>query len=256
MNIGIIYFSGTGNTQWVVNYIYDKVSKMETQSEMFNIAESDKTDFTEYDNILLAHPVYGANIPPIVLRKIRGYRFNENVKISILATYGYVNALGIFKEAEELGFKIHSYINIKMFNNISTPGLKSKILPLGKREKLRKRTENKIDRKVLKLVNGQRIIDGVGPYLVAGKFIKNITKDKIYDNYRRLSVDKNICSDCFTCINNCPANAIEKVNEEYIFNNSCTACMRCYNNCPAAAVIIDRVFADPKVYKRYKGPWK
>ena len=256
MNIGFIYFSGTGNTKWVVEYIHNEIEKIGIPSKIYNLAKNHKKDFTEFDNIMIAHPVYGANIPPIVLDKIRNYKFKDNANISIIATYGYVNALGIFKEAKDLRVRIYSYLNIKMFNNISTTKLKSKILSLDRREKLRKKIEKKIDRKITILLKGKRIIDGVGPYLIPGKLIKKIAKDRINDNYKRLSVDQEKCINCMRCIINCPTTAIEKINEEYIFNKNCTSCMRCYNNCPNSAIVIDGVFADPNVYKRYLGPWK
>ena len=38
------------------------------------------------------------------------------------------------------------------------------------------------------------------------------------------------------------------------FTLSCTACIRCYNFCSTYDIYHEGKYADPNVYKRYKGP--
>jgi ferredoxin len=207
------------------------------------------------DAVLLAHPIYGANLPRIVGERLDGLVLAKGTRLSVLATFGYANALGPFREAKTLGRRIHSYFNLRMFNNLSTPKLRTDLVPLETRLGKKAGLEARLDRILERLLRGSRRLEGVGPQLLAGLAIGRLTRRGLRDNYKSLSVDGKRCTLCLRCVASCPASALAYQNGVFSFGAGCSACMRCYNSCPASAILLDGVWADPRIYTRYKGPW-
>ncbi len=58
------------------------------------------------------------------------------------------------------------------------------------------------------------------------------------------SVDKNLCTSCRYCVENCPSGNIEMVQDSRngknypIWNNDCIYCFRCINYCPEEAILL------------------
>ena len=254
MKTAIIYFSGTGNTKWAAETFRERILSAGYDCTLFDIEKDKTTDFSSYESILIAHPIYGANIPPILVNRIKKCVFSTGTHISVLATFGYVNALGPFRESRQIGLSIYSYFNLKMFNNISTPRLKSKILSIDIRKSRKEKITMLIQVKADLFIAGKRRREGIGPYLIPGIIIGRLSYRKIRENHKALSVG-NECTQCMQCVKNCPAEAITFENNNFIFKNTCTSCMRCYNNCPVSAICINGQYADPSVYRRYTGPW-
>jgi Pyruvate/2-oxoacid:ferredoxin oxidoreductase delta subunit len=44
------------------------------------------------------------------------------------------------------------------------------------------------------------------------------------------------CDKCYTCVNNCPVQAIKLINEQPYWTVHCESCMKCMNECPKRAV--------------------
>jgi len=132
MKIALLYFSGTGNTKWLSEILSASLMEKGGTVSLFNLEDDIKFDVKDFDSILVAHPVYGAHVPRLVSNKVQ-ILIQGNISITVIATFGYVNALGYFAEKKALGRTIHSYYNVKMFNNISTPKMKIGIKTLEKR---------------------------------------------------------------------------------------------------------------------------
>lgn len=255
MNIALLYFSGTGNTEWLAWTLSDKLINCGSEVDLFDLGKECMFNHHDYDTFILAHPVYGANAPRIVIEKTTAL-IPGNRRLNIVATYGYVNALGYFAEKKVLGRKIDSYYNVRMFNNISTPRSALHIPPLSRRQKKMKKLEERISRIADRLSRGRRRIMGIGPQLFGGIFVRKALTESIQKNYLTFGVDPARCTLCRLCIKECPTHSIEEKDGKFTFHATCTACMRCYNRCPEYAVTIDGEYADPDVYTRYHGPWK
>ncbi|KAF5086362.1 4Fe-4S binding protein [Methanospirillum sp. J.3.6.1-F.2.7.3] len=53
-------------------------------------------------------------------------------------------------------------------------------------------------------------------------------------------VDKNKCTGCETCVDECPAAAITMENEKAVVNNDlCVDCGSCVDVCPAEAITME-----------------
>jgi ferredoxin len=255
MTFAFLFFSGTGNTEWVAECFTEKARANGDEVVLYRIEGRDPECLSRFDCIILAHPIYGANMPRIVHDKLKRITFDNTKRFAVITTFGYVNGLGYFAESNMLNRRIDAYYNIRMFNNITTPSVKVNILPLEQRLLRRKDIEAKIDSVVKSIRIGERRIEGIAPYIVIGKLIRSASRRALSNSYKAFSVNKNRCGDCEKCIKGCPTHSIEKKDSSIVFGPNCTACMRCYNFCPRSAILINGVYADPKEFQRYIGPW-
>jgi NAD-dependent dihydropyrimidine dehydrogenase PreA subunit len=264
MRFSIFYFSGTGNTRWAVNELNNSINKLEHECKVYSI-ETEITNLQEIINasdiIGFAFPIYGADMPSIVHNFIDEIKDAINLtrkkQCFIITTAGYIDAFGPFaarKILKSRGLKLVGYINIKISNNISTPKIKAKFISSEMLKVRMNKGKDKIDKLAYSITNQRPHIRNIGFYLLPGVFIRKATKNGKKNNYKDLSVDKERCSQCMTCVNNCPTKSIIFSDREFTFLPSCTACMRCYNFCPQNAICNESKFADPSIYRRYRGP--
>jgi NAD-dependent dihydropyrimidine dehydrogenase PreA subunit len=255
MRIALLYFSGTGNTKWLAKTLSFFLKKQGEEVSLFKLENDIEFEPKDFDTIIVAHPVYGAHVPRLVSEKVP-ILIPGNIPVTIIATYGFVNALGYFAEKKALGRYIYSYYNVKMFNNISTPKMKTGIKPLEKRSLSKARLIRKIEKIGTSIIQGKHTIEGIGPQLLVGIKIRKAFREGLHNHYQTLGVNPERCTNCGKCVRDCPTHSIIQEGNDFTFHATCTACMRCYNNCPTQAITINGVYADPKIYTRYLGPWK
>ncbi|RKY52766.1 MAG: hypothetical protein DRP93_07595 [Candidatus Neomarinimicrobiota bacterium] len=255
MKIALLYFSGTGNTKWLAETLFSFLVEKGGTVSVFNLEDDIEFQAKDYDTILVAHPVYGAHVPRLVSDKIQ-ILIQGNIPITVIATFGYVNALGYFAEKKALGRRIDSYFNLKMFNNISTPKMKLGIKNIEKRLSSKAKIEKKIEKISILIMQNKRKIQGIGPQLLVGIRIRKAFREELQKHYQTWGVDPEHCTLCGLCVRECPTHSIIEKDAVFTFHATCTACMRCYNHCPEQAITINNVYADPNIYTRYHGPWK
>ena len=59
-------------------------------------------------------------------------------------------------------------------------------------------------------------------------------------------VEKELCIGCGECIDSCPYNAIEIVDDVAIFNEKCNGCGACVDACDQEAIKTDEKFEEEK----------
>ncbi|WP_160672288.1 EFR1 family ferrodoxin [Clostridium sp. C8-1-8] len=270
MKFSTFYFSGTGNTEWAVKEFNQLVIEKGHEYESISIEsiKNKETSFLEdiidrSDFVGFANPIYGGNLPPIMknfiikLTKVCENKKEISRPVYIINTIAYVNGFGPFcakKLFINTNFRIISYVNIQLCNNISTPKLKIKALSTDKMNKRKEKAKGQLLKMIDMMLEGKKYINGVGFYLIPNIFIRRVSKDAIENNYKALSIDIATCSRCMLCVNRCPTKSIEYKENKFIFLPSCTACMRCYNNCSSSSILFNGKYADPKIYERYHGP--
>lgn len=255
MDVTILFFSGTGNTKWAAGSLADRLMARGHRVRVHDLEKGLPSDLGTSERIVLAHPIYGANLPRFVSDAVRHPGFPIDLPLDVLATFGYVNALGFFRERRALGLSIHSYYNLRMFNDVTTPSVHGKVLPTELRAARRPRIEASLDAIAKSMSDGERRIQGIGPYLLPGLVIGRLSRDGLRDNWKSLSVDPGRCARCLRCAKSCPSASIEATESGFRFLETCTACMRCYNSCPKQAILVDGEYADPSTFPRYHGPW-
>lgn len=270
MIFATFYFSGTGNTKWVVEQFNVLIEKKANQAKAYCIdrfyeikKESIKDIVESATYIGFAHPIYGANIPPIMndfIWLLMDIITEEKIPVKplyILNTFGYINAFGPFAAQKIISkecFTLIAYGNIRLCNNISTHSHRSTPITKEKLDIRKKKAIIELNKLINTVLSSEKRIKGIGPYLLPGIMIRKISKAKIKNHYQVLSIQKSTCTECMLCVKKCPTNSILYQDGAFSFVAECTACMRCYNFCPTASVLVDGIYTNPKEFLRYRGP--
>lgn len=240
-----IYFSGTGNTRYCVDYLLnDELS--------YSIENPDVFDAIRMNNeIIFGYPIYYSNLPKIVRDFIiNNFDLWKGKKIFIVTTMGLFSGDGAGCSArlfKKYGAKILGGLHIKMPDCIGDVKLLKK--SFKENQKLIKNAKSKMDTANRKIKRGKYPKEGLNIfYHLAGLFGQRLyfpNKTKHY--YTKIKVDKNKCITCGLCTSLCPMNNIEIQDKKIIFKNKCTMCYRCFSNCPKQAITI----LGKKVYEQH-----
>jgi len=237
MKIGVVYFSGTGNTAKIGQIISSKLNELGIQANIINITPfNDRKkilDFNEYDALVFGFPVYGSVIPSVCrdwLDTIKG----ENKHCAMFFTYGGPT-MGIAHYHTKLllnkqGFKVlasaeflgkHSYNIAKGFNFLENRPNQDdfnvakeyaiklfEIFTKEKREEIIFEKHEKADSIMERIRN-------------KGKTVRKWVPSR----------NGKDCSMCRTCEESCPTNAFNADTGE-ADKEKCINCMRCVTACP------------------------
>ncbi|MFH1512948.1 MAG: EFR1 family ferrodoxin [Bacillota bacterium] len=253
MKILTFYFSGSGNTQWVIHQLDSMFRQSGYISQCAAIEEIDMAEYIKsmtnaFDYIGFAYPLYGANIPRIMRGRIRQFllaaRNNPAIplKLFLINTFAYVNGHGVFQATKLLRhtpFGIIAYLNIKMPNSAPQKRNANRTGQFIADDNRKRKAVYKLTEFVKRLEHGKTYINGVGPHLFVGKVIRRVLRKAIANNYQKMHVDLRACTKCMQCVRRCPVQCIQYQNGAFIFSSACEACMRCYHGCPAHAISND-----------------
>ena len=251
-NVLAIYFSGTGNTKYVLEKMRNKLKK--ESFELFSIEES--FDFVNMaakaDTIIVGYPIYGSMLPKIMQEFLNRYKaaFEGKNIISVATQYLFSGDGGalLFRELKGVNFNKKASIHINMPSNLGVKGL-IKIKNGKENNKKLLKANNKIFKVCNKLNNGIAIRNGKG---FISWFLGFFTQRLWFSMFKskmtkRIKVDSD-CNGCGICNKLCPCNNFEIVENKAQPLGKCTLCYRCINACPKQAI---RLLG--KVKKQYKG---
>jgi ferredoxin len=246
----IFYFSGTGNSKNVAQWMSSAASKINIESSINNIAAIDRNSIVPVpidSLIVFVSPVHGFNYPPVMLNFIACFPKGNN-KVILMNTragmlIGNYNVPGL----SGASFLISSFIlKIKGY---SIAGMKSVDLPsnwISLHPGLNERTVKKLhERHKANVVDfGEDILSGKKIYVPLHEFIIDIIIAPISIGYYlvgRFLFAKTFyasgdCNNCDVCVKNCPVKAIIKIDNRPFWTFKCESCMRCMSNCPQKSI--------------------
>lgn len=235
-----IYFSGTGNSRYAVEYF---CKEYDADTRVYSIENSSVVEaIKKADMIVFAYPVQFSTVPKIVRDYIADNKeIWKDKKIFVIATMGLFSGDG----SGNLGRLLHSFdaeiiggLHLKMPDSIGDE--KALKRPIEKNRELVKAAEQKIKESVRLLKEGNPTQEGIGfLYRLAGIFGQRLYfghKTKEYSS--KLKIDANKCIGCGKCENLCPMNNITMKDQKAVSGNRCTMCYRCINNCPKQAITL------------------
>jgi ferredoxin len=242
-NIIAIYFSGNGNTKYVVEVFAKKLNV--PPNNVLSIEEDeDKIEnaIINADTLIIAHPIY-FHIPKILRDFIIGHlKWFEGKNILTLVTQAYFSFDGgvlVFRllKKHHIHFKKLSNIHIKMPIVICDMKLMN---PTKDEEitKLKNEAYKKLDECSKIILNGEHIHNGSEwgrpiAFLRQRMFYQN----RIKNYYKGVKIN-NSCVKCGICINCCPMKNFEKKDGIIKTKGKCIQCYRCANKCPKDAITI------------------
>ena len=231
----ILYFSGTGNSEYVAKRI-SKMIQDEVMNLFYNFIEKDNAKVTSQRPWVIVVPTYAWRIPRIVHTWIRETKFTGNKNIYFVMTCGdsIGNAGKYLKRlCAEKNMNYYGCIKIIMPENyiaLFTTPTKDKALQIIDQ------AESIIDHTALTIKKGMplphttisfmdRIKSGIVNYLF---YPVMVHAKKFYASDH--------CISCGQCVNVCPLNNIQLKKGKPVWGKHCTHCMACINRCPKEAI--------------------
>ena len=254
--INIYYFSGTGNTDFVVQKLKIHLEKLDNMVAIFS-CENVQEITMDCDIVGIAFPIHTSHAPEIFSQFLDKFPQQTNMPLFGVVTSGYMAGDVLDYETKKLkqkGYKPFLLRNIVVANNMHLPYVcPLEVTPNKIIEKRLDKIEKKIVDISMKINNYIKDIRGNN---LCGK-IFGILQRSIGDMHEKNSFKGFSCSDscvsCSWCVDNCPTNNITLGTKTVIFGESCILCMRCYNFCPLNAIQMTHKTENTKYYKRFKG---
>jgi len=256
MRLEIIYFSGTGNTWWVVKRLAEKLHAggAETRLVPFETREREEVPSPDADIFGVAFPCFGTGAPYNVDKFLHELPQGRGRKCFVLTSYALYNgstAWDAVRVMKDRGYEPVLAGGVKMPMNIWLPGIKVWPIPKPARaEAIKKQALPAVERAADWLMEGKRVFlrrDPLNHLISRGQYMFYHTIMP-YVN-RSWSVDEN-CTRCGLCESICPRKNIEVTPDGVRFKGWCMLCVRCYSFCPEQAI---QFAGKTRDYYRYPG---
>ncbi|EQB89906.1 ferredoxin/flavodoxin [Clostridium punense] len=250
MKCGIIYFSATGNTDYVAKLFKQELLKYNIKSDLIEIDKA--TEFKDdFDMLILGCPIHCETYPDYFVRYVLNHlKVGKGRKVILFSTQTARGGSGpkiLGDKLKKLGFKIYGEVCFTMPNNYYLT-----LFPSTPKEKAENRV-NEASKRISKVVkgfmSGNRTIDSTKNInVLLAKVIYPIYKSYSYSWARKkINIDDKLCNRCGKCVHDCPTKNIKLINNNIYFNNSCISCQRCLHKCPKNAFMYKH-----KHFQQYK----
>lgn len=254
--LAAVYFSGTGNTRYICEYLLGLLSA-EYSCKLLDVTGGGDLlgEAERADVLLLAFPIYGS-APPIPMRQfvVRCQNLLRGKEVILVETQYFFSgdgAASLGRTVEKFGGKVIGAEMFNMPNNLSD----CKAFPIRNGTKLKgtlRRARARADRFAADLLKGRThrrgfsfLSRGVG-YFSQRKYWRKGEAGK----RDRLRIDPSRCAGCGLCAESCPVQNLVRGKPPRP-KGKCVLCYRCVNRCPVQAITLIGS-APPRV--QYKGP--
>jgi ferredoxin len=260
-NLLIVYYSGTGNSKRVSEWISMKAKEKGLSCYVYSYREFISNPLPEIEGETLigfCSATHGFNLPHSFIKLILRFNILKDSDVFIVNTRAgmklsklFLPGLsGITQFLPAIILKLKGYRIVGMrpvdlpSNWISLhPGLKEKVVI-----SIRERWQRKISEFTEKIFAGKRVYlpafislpfdMAVAPiaigYYLAGRFMLAKTF---------IATDK--CNNCGLCIQQCPTKSIKLIDKRPFWKLTCESCMHCMNYCPERAIETSHITVIP-----------
>lgn len=255
----LFYFSGTGNTKWVVQKMASHLTALGNKVVLASCEEEVNLGQEVYDAevIGIAFPIYGSFAPILFQRFLDQLPCFENKPLFALTCAGYAAGDVLWHTVKPLrkkGYVPFLLGNFMMGNNLHLPIL-SPLHVTGPEKMVRKlrRAHVKVEHLAKLIDKGKTHMEGRDPFgKLLGMSQRGVIEKFVGRCFGGFSVQS--CIQCGWCVKNCPVQNIEFSDSGVKFLNHCMLCMRCYNFCDDKAIQMTHKTKNLEKYKRFKGP--
>ena len=230
----ILFFSGTGNSQYAARIIAEKTNDEIVSINTLLKQKTPKTLHSPSKPYIFVCPTYAWQIPHVVKDFIEATDFTGNNECYLIMTCGgfTANAVGHFHRlCDKKGLVLKGFAEIIMPDNyiFMTTGMEKEIA----KQIVQKATVQineiadiiKNETAFPDFIPNRKIMSGI----INGIFYSLFIKAKGFHTNEK-------CSGCGKCEQLCPLNNIEMHNNKPCWNKNCTHCMACISSCPTGAI--------------------
>ncbi len=250
MNVGIFYYSSTGNTKLACQYIARNLKQVEVK--LIDIAEGYEPSFESLDLVGFATftDFWG---PPYLMQKfVESLPAQKGKPAFLFATHGgqMSNLLKILaKWVSAKGFMVVGGIGLRAPESYPPAIVRGNT------------SEDAPNEEEMRLLN--QFIEDLNTMIAGKKFRRGKVKISFLANLapeiRRTSakksmgnkfVDETLCTECGVCQKACPYKAVT-LNPKPVFDEEkCYGCWACFNRCPTKAIYTSKI----RGAGHYRGP--
>lgn len=263
----ILYFSGTGNTFFVAEKIYQKLKELKYDVKLETLEIFPPERVSDFDILIFGFPVYAAAMPGFVKEYVKKCSLPKTRGVFLFSTLGFYGANAMTRASgyfKKLNFTVigngsivlpgsdglammsknsHFIKRIKKrdYNNLE----KIKNLTTSISAVIEKTEQNSESPKLIEMSTKISL-----PGLLAEGFLK-LLYPIVEKRFKKKFYADNRCTLCGLCEKICPSGNIKIADGHVTFDNRCYLCMRCIHQCPEEAIQIGRLTVNKF---RWKGP--
>ncbi len=278
----ILYFSGTGNTEWVMRGLAAELREAGCDVELLAadrlLADLEYAAHRELDEeaagarlqefaapatiLLLGYPVYESAIPMPLRLLLPLLPEGKGRKLAVVCTCMLAGGDCCHLPAEMLekrGWDPVLATYVKMPNNVKVPAFSFFSIRNGAElDDFHQSASGRVTQIVDELLAGARDVEGggIGDHLfgISQRWSEKYLTKYMVDHLFALAK----CSRCGLCAATCPMGNIDFSGNYPEFGRNCCDCLRCYSFCPIHAIQVSEGTMNEEKYPRYKGfdGWK
>lgn len=260
MTIAIYYFSGTGNTAWVVGKLAETLRRLGDTVTLASCEDvaAESVDPGAWDKLGLVFPTHSSFAPRPFREFMRDLPPGNATPLFAIASAGYWAGDTAWYAVQPLrarGYAPFLFGSVIVSNNFYIPPMD--FLPVTPPERMPRKlakAARKIDRLAQWIHDGAPHTEGTD---VFGRLL-GLQQRWSYATFEKrlfkpFYTDEN-CTRCGWCVRYCPVHNISLTESGVVFGDACFRCMRCYSFCPARAIQATEKTRNLKKYRRYAGP--
>lgn len=239
-SVVIYYFSGTGNTEIVMNMFKEEFCQHEYLVDVIRIEDVIKNgltiDLEKYDLVGIGCQVIGFGVPNIVNDFMRLLPKEKGKRVFVFRTAGgvapqnYNASKSMIRKLSRKGYEV---FHERIFSISSNWVVRFDNAVI---RQLYKATNKKVTIMCKEVIDGEKRILKTGIRLkVMMGLVRPISSRMLRLVGKDMKIEKS-CTHCQQCIKNCPARNIYEKDGKIRFKSSCNSCMRCVYSCPQKAM--------------------
>lgn len=252
MQIGVFYFSGTGNTLKVVTWIKAQLEALGADVRLLNmedyfLGKGDLEWLEEVcnsDKLLFAYPVQASMAPMAVWQFVQDHKEKWDGKIGGVVVSQFLasgdGGAYLARVLRRCGMQVVSVEHFKMPNNVSDMTLLSpSIGNHPKDQKCYQKTKQRAELYAMDFFKGRYLKVGDHIWGIALGAMQRVPFAKVERKFAKgVMVHHDACSRCGVCVGLCPLQNFSLEDNHVQTKGSCTLCYRCVNSCPERAISI------------------
>jgi len=253
VKLAILYFSGTGNTDYVARYLARRLEGQGLDAELRSIEQAPPDKCADFDALALGFPVFALDSPPFVAEYLDRLIPGEGRAAYVFCTKGAVAGNAVRRNLQRLAGR--GYVPLGGAS-VGMPG--SDGLAFVRKGSWMARAALEKDFDHLEVIDrlAQRMrteLAALGSGTPAAAFRQPLPRGnwgelidpiwtvvyRAFAGYMRgkLRADDQ-CVACGLCARICPVGNIELAHGRPCFLDTCVLCMRCIHACPQQAIQI------------------
>jgi ferredoxin len=271
MKLLILYFSGTGNTDYVAHYLADRLADLPLDIELRSVEQQPAETIDDFDVLAVGFPVYECEAPRFLRSYLERLASGEGRGAFVFCTKGAAAGNAVRHNLRRLvqrGYVPLGGASIAMPGSdglafirkdgwLARAALQKDYDRLKAADHLLRRM-----RKILSSLAEGEPVDSFRqplPLSVPSVLFEWLwsTLYELFGSYLRIRFwADDRCTGCALCVRLCPVDNVQLHEQRPRFADRCILCMRCIHACPEEAVQIGRGTVDRFRWRGPKGDFK